>query len=35
MTNEKALTFKKTSKTIVNTRYEGAYFNLDSPFDQH
>ena len=35
MTNKKALSFKKTSKTIANTSYEGAYFNLDSSFDQH
>ena len=35
MTNETALTFNKTSKTIANTSYEGAYLNLDSSFDQH
>ncbi len=35
MTNEKVLTFNKTSKTIANTSDEGAYLNLDSSFDQH
>ena len=35
MTNEKALTFNKISKTIANTRYESAYLNLDSSLGQH
>ena len=35
MTNEKALTFNKTSKMLSNTSYEGSYLNLDSSFDQH
>ena len=35
MTNEKALTFNKTSKMLSNTSYEGSYLNFDSSFDQH
>ncbi|WP_445115833.1 hypothetical protein [Acinetobacter sp. WZC-1] len=35
MTNVTTLTFNKTSKAFANTRYEGAYINRDSAFEQH